>query len=130
MRERIVAAAERLAETGMGDVRRLRGKEQEIYAGYVSGIGEPSSGEGRLDKKRDLTTRYLGPLRFPPVVESGQECWFVVVHWSFALDPGQTTISLRSIVRRPFAIEFANNYALCGIQKSLMNWQAFVWITV
>ncbi len=31
MRERIVAAVERLAETGMGDVRRLRGKEQEIY---------------------------------------------------------------------------------------------------
>ena len=31
MRERIVAAVERFAETGMGDVRRLRGKEQEIY---------------------------------------------------------------------------------------------------
>ncbi len=31
MRERIVSAVERFAETGMGDVRRLRGKEQEIY---------------------------------------------------------------------------------------------------
>ena len=31
MRERIVANVERFAETGMGDVRRLRGKEQEIY---------------------------------------------------------------------------------------------------
>ena len=31
MRERIVAAVERFAETGMGDVRLLRGKEQEIY---------------------------------------------------------------------------------------------------
>ena len=48
MRERIVAAVERFAETGMGDVRRLRGKEQEIYRlrikwglttpSYVSGV--------------------------------------------------------------------------------------------
>lgn len=96
----------------------------------VSGSGESSSGEGRLDKKRDQTTRYLGPLRFLPVVESGQECWFVVIHWSFALDLGKTTISFRSIVRRHLAIELANNYALCAIQESLMNWQAFVWITV
>ena len=66
MRERIVAAVERFAETGMGDVRRLRGKEQEIYRLRV--------GEWRILFRRRKAGQKAGPNYSLP--------------WAIAVSPG------------------------------------------